>query len=224
MCQRFSNTAELAEIEQYFNIDTNLTNYRKRYNISPTQELTIVMRSDHRLHLESSRWGLFPFWGKDAVNANIDTVYRNPSYPKMIDRQRCVIPCNGFYYWRTEGKKAYPVRVVLPNRQVFGIAGLYETWRDTRKDEIRTCTLLMTSSNEIIREFDERMPAILSQEGMELWLDAGVMGVDRLKTALQSYEQTDMHVYPVSPIIANDNVDVLECIEPIDLRKAWVKA
>lgn len=46
---------------------------------------------------------MFPYWGKDAVNADLRNVHQNPTYRKLVDKQRCVIPCNGFCYWRQEG-------------------------------------------------------------------------------------------------------------------------
>lgn len=223
MCRRFSLSAELHEVQEHFHIDTVSTLYQKRFNIAPTQEMAVIMKSGNELQLDQSRWGLFPFWGKDAINANIDTVHVNPAYPKMIDRQRCVIPCNGFYYWRKEGKKTYPVRVVMPNRQLFGIAGLYENWRDTRGVEVRTCTLLMTKSNSVILEFDSRMPAILDQEGMDVWLDSSVRGINYVRPYLRTYDETQMEVYPVSPLMMNETFDSSECVQPMDLKTAWVK-
>ena len=83
--------------------------------------------------LDEYRWGLVPYWGKDAVNADITTVDQNPTYRKAIDTRRCVIPCNGLYYWRTVGKRSYALRTVIGDHEIFGMAGLYETWRDARE-------------------------------------------------------------------------------------------
>ncbi|WP_018757969.1 SOS response-associated peptidase [Paenibacillus terrigena] len=223
MCRRFSLSADLNEVQEYFKIDTVLTYYRKRYNIAPTQDMAIIMREGNERRLDQSRWGLFPFWGKDAINADIDAVHRNPAYPKMIDRRRCIIPCNGFYYWRTVGKRSYPIRVVMKNRGIFGVAGLYENWRDTRGVEVRTCTLLMTNANTTVREFDSRMPAILDEEGMEAWLDPNLRGVNNLRSYLRPHEDTRMDMYPVSPLLANDAFDTMECIQQMDMKMAWVK-
>ena len=41
---------------------------------------------------------------------------------------------------------------------------------------MRTCTVLMTEANEAIREFETRMPAILSEENMEKWLNPEIQG------------------------------------------------
>lgn len=223
MCRRFSLTAELNDLEQHFAIDQVITYYRKRYNIAPTQEISGVYVEGGQRRLDQFRWGLFPFWGKDALNANLNTVHSNPSYPKMLERRRCIIPCSGFYYWKTVGKKSYPVRVVMKNRKVFGLAGLYEIWKDTRLEPVRTCTIVMTEPNDTIREFDHQMPAIMGLESMEQWLDPNVNEKKQLEALLQPYDAAWMDAYPVTPLIGNDQLDSCECIEQMDLKLAWVK-
>ncbi|KAA2302194.1 SOS response-associated peptidase, partial [Clostridioides difficile] len=146
-----------------------------------------ILHQDGERVLDEFRWGFIPFWGRDAVNANLMTVHENPSYYKLVETKRCVIPCNGLYYWRQEGKKSYAVRVVMPDRGLFGIAGLYEVWKDTRKEPLRTCTMLMTGANMVTREFGSKMPAILSEEEINTWLDPANTRVTQLLPLLKSY-------------------------------------
>ncbi|OZB95190.1 SOS response-associated peptidase [Paenibacillus sp. XY044] len=223
MCQRFSMAAELPEVQEHFQIDRVMYYYKNRYNISPTQHMPVVLQQDGARILDEFRWGFIPYWGKDAINADLRNVHQNPSYRKMVDKQRCVIPCNGFYYWKKEGKKSYPVRVVLKNRGMFGVAGLYEIWRDTRGEPLRTCTLVMTDANPLIGEFDSRMPAILSPGDMDRWLDEHTMELDALNPILRTHTAEEMHLYAVTPLIDNDAHDTEECIQEMDLERAWVK-
>ena len=137
MCQRFSMAAELPEIREHFQIERVMYYYKNRYNISPTQHTPVVLQQDGERVLDEFRWGFIPYWGKDAINADLRNVHQNPSYRKMVDKQRCIIPCNGFYYWKQEGKKSYPVRVVMNNRDMFGVAGLFEIWWDTRGEPLQ---------------------------------------------------------------------------------------
>lgn len=222
MCRRFSMSAGIDEVGKHFGINRVMYYFKNRYNISPTQTIPVILHDQGEKILDEFRWGLVPYWGKDAVNADLHTVDQNPTYRKAVESRRCVIPCNGFYYWRTVGKKSYAVRVVMPNNELFGVAGLYETWRDAKGEDMRTCTMLMTGANVFIREFEERMPAILSNDDMEKWLNPEAVGMNHLQPLLRTYDGT-MRIYPVTPMIANDNHDHHQCIEEMDLKLAWVK-
>lgn len=223
MCQRFSMAAELPEVQKHFHIERVMYYYKQRYNISPTQHTPVILQRSGERILDEFRWGFIPFWGKDAVNADLRNVHRNPSYRKMVDKQRCVIPCNGFYYWRNEGRKSYPVRVVMKTRGMFGVAGLFEIWRDARGEAVRTCTLVMTDANPLIGEFESRMPAILSPEDMTRWLHEDTHDLEELQPILRPHAAENMHAYAVTPLIDNDRHDTAECIREMDLKQAWVK-
>ncbi|WP_310832171.1 SOS response-associated peptidase [Paenibacillus pedocola] len=223
MCQRFSMAAELPEVQEHFQIDRVMYYYKNRYNISPTQHTPVVLQQNGVRILDEFRWGFIPYWGKDAINADLRNVHQNSSYRKMVDKQRCVIPCNGFYYWKKEGKKEYPVRVIMKNGSMFGVAGLYEIWRDTRGEPLRTCTLVMTDANPLIGEFESRMPAILSRENMARWLDENTNDLDALDPILRPHVTEEMHAYAVTPLIDNDEHDTDECIREWDLKRPLVK-
>ena len=111
----------------------------------------------------------------------------------------------------------------MPDRGLFGIAGLYEIWKDTRKQPLRTCTMLMTGANMVTREFGSKMPAILSEEEINTWLDPANTRVTQLLPLLKSYNTTDMNLYPVTPMVANDEHDCYECVEEMDLKLAYVR-
>lgn len=222
MCRRFSMSAGIDEVGEHFGISRVMYYYKNRYNISPMQGVPVIVQEAGEKVLDEYRWGLVPYWGKDAVNANLHTVDQNPTYRKAVDTRRCVIPSNGFYYWRTVGKKSYAVRVVMPNNELFGVAGLYETWQDAKGEKMRTCTMLMADANVFIREFEERMPAILSVDDIEKWLNPELKGFNNLQPLLKTFDGT-MRIYPVTPLVANDNHDDKQCIEEMDLKLAWVK-
>ncbi|MBT2287647.1 SOS response-associated peptidase [Paenibacillus albidus] len=223
MCQRFSMAAELPEVQEHFQIERVMYFYKNRYNISPTQHTPVVLQQNGVRILDEFRWGFIPYWGKDAINADLRNVHQNSSYRKMVDKQRCIIPCNGFYYWKIEGKMSYPVRVVMKNHGLFGVAGLYEIWRDTRGEPLRTCSLVMTEANPLIGEFESRMPAILSPEDITQWLDEKTSDLNAMDSILRPHSAEEMHAYAVTPLIDDDRHDTVECIREMDLKRAWVK-
>ena len=56
-------------------------------------------------------WGLIPHWAADPsignrmINARAETLTELPSVKPLVDRRRCIIPADGFYEWRKEGKR-----------------------------------------------------------------------------------------------------------------------
>ena len=222
MCRRFSMSSELETVRGQFDINQVMYFYKKRYNISPTQTMPVIVCNEGQRVLDEYRWGLVPYWGKDAVNADLQTVYRNPSYRKIVESRRCIIPCSGFYYMRTVGKKSYAVRVIARDQEMLGVAGLYETWRNAKGEDIRTCTMVMTEANETIREFDDRMPAIMQQGDLDYWLRAESADIEDLLVRLRTY-RGQMHTYPVTPLVGRDDHDHRMCIEEMDLKQAWIK-
>ncbi|WII38076.1 SOS response-associated peptidase [Paenibacillus thiaminolyticus] len=224
MCRRFSLTADLPDIIEQFEVDKVMIHYRHRYNISPTQTVPVVLQRNGVRILDEYRWGMVPFWGKDSLNADIYSVQGNPAYWKVVERQRCIIPCSGFYYWRREGKKSFPVRTVLGGKDVFGVAGLYEQWKDAKGQAHSTCTIVMTRANDLVAEFDGRMPAILEREAIGAWLDPAVTEVEALARLLVPYDPAGMTAYPVTVLVNNDEYDTSDCIkEATDLKYAYVK-
>ena len=67
----------------------------------------------HRLRREMAllQWGLVPSWSKDAnadggglINARAKTLEQKPSFAESFLRRRCLIPADGFYEWKRNGK------------------------------------------------------------------------------------------------------------------------
>ena len=57
-----------------------------------------------------------------------------------------------------------------------GFAGLYETYCDATGGEIDTALIITTAANALLRQLDDRMPAIVDPKNFAAWLD--VDGVD----------------------------------------------
>jgi putative SOS response-associated peptidase YedK len=52
----------------------------------------------------------------------------------------------------------------------FGIAGLWENWKDPRGEWQRTFAILTVPPNELVAEIHDRMPAILRPEHYTRWM------------------------------------------------------
>ncbi len=213
MCGRFS----LYDIPEFFreyqiNIPEEVA---PRANIAPTQTILGIVR-EQDYEVRRFRWGLIPFWSDTVstgmINARAETVDRKPTFRQSFRERRCLIPADGFYEWKREGKRKQPYRITIRERKVFSFAGLWESWTSPEGDRIDSCCIITTEPNETVRPVHNRMPVVLPKAVESLWLD--VSGDhQKLKEVLQPYPSEEMVIYPVSDRInspAHDHPDLME--------------
>ena len=144
------------------------------------------------LELQSFRWGLIPFWTKDekqadeikrmTLNARADTIFSKPSFREPIRSKRCIVPSTGYFEWRHEGIRKIPYYIYVKDEPIFSMAGIYDSWLDKSTGEaISTFSIITTEANPLtdyIHNTKHRMPAILSREDEEMWLDPALDKAD----------------------------------------------
>jgi putative SOS response-associated peptidase YedK len=148
------------------------------------------------------------------INARAETVAEKPSFCNAFARRRCLVVADGFFEWRPAGKRKIPVYIFLKSKQPFGLAGLYETWRAPDGKEIRTCTIITTDANDLVRPAHDRMPVILPGDAEDRWLDSGERSRDGLLRLLKPYPADEMAAYDVTPIVNSAAHDAPDCILP----------
>ena len=149
------------------------------------------------------------------VNARKETLLEKPSFKNLMATKRCLVLADGFFEWRHVGQEKRPLRIRIKARDVFGMAGLYDTWADQNGNKTSTCTVITITSNELMKDIHARMPVILSKEDENLWLDRSVQDPVRLMSILNPYPASDMYAYPVSSVVGNVRNDSPECIAPL---------
>ena len=116
-------------------------------------------------------------------------------------RRRCLVIADGFYEWQRVGKARRPMRVVLKSGEPFAFAGLWDLWRDPAGDIVRSCTIITTEPNELLRPIHNRMPVILPEELESFWLDDKVQDPLALADILSPYPAEAMQAYEVSSLV-----------------------
>ncbi|MFQ5612923.1 MAG: SOS response-associated peptidase [Anaerolineae bacterium] len=218
MCGRFTLTANAEAIQAAFNVQTINAELLPRYNIAPTQPVAVVLSNGER-HLEMFRWGLIPFWAKDPaignrmINARAETVAEKPSFKTPLKHKRCLVVSDGFYEWRKEESGKTPMYIRLASGEPFAFAGLWDTW--SKQDEpLNSCTIITTAPNEFMAPIHNRMPAILTPEAIDVWLDPSETNPERLLPLLRPYPPESMTAHAVSRLVNSPANDVPACIEP----------
>lgn len=199
MCGSFILLTDLSIIVETFRIAEVACPYRTGGAIFPGQPVSAVIKEGVN-KLVDFRWGLIPSWsrdpsvGKGMFNARAETLAQKPSFKEAFRRRRCLVLADGFYEWQRSGRLKIPLQFSLKSGRPFGMAGLYETWFAPGEGPIRTCTIITTKPNDLIRPVHDRMPVILGREAQELWLDPRPVDPGKLAPILKPYPAEEMAV------------------------------
>jgi len=220
MCGRFVLVSDLAAIEEAFGVPPSSVEISKSYNIAPGITVAAVIVEETR-RLVRFTWGLVPSWAKDPsignrlINARAETLAEKPSFRNALKGRRCLIIADGFYEWQKQGKRKVPMYFCLTSEKPFAFAGLYELWTSPDGEALRTCTIITTAANDLVRPIHSRMPAILPHTHETLWLDPGIHDTHRLLPLLKPYEADNMTMYEVAPLVNSPFYDSPACITPV---------
>jgi len=184
MCGRYQNRAEKQRIAEAFRVGIPPTfEILPSYNIAPqtTQPIVRLSRDTPEREIALLRWGLVPFFAKDAkvgystVNARAETVTTSPVFREAMKRRRCLVPATGFYEWKKLDKKTkQPWTIELAEGDVFAFAGLWDRWKDRATGSVlETYTIITTDPNDLVQPLHDRMPVILAPQDHARWLDPG---------------------------------------------------
>lgn len=227
MCGRYTLTVLPQLLAEEFELD-ELESLRPRYNIAPTQSAPVVRLAggDERRELVMHKWGLIPPWAKDPtignrmINARAETAAEKPAFREAMKRQRCLVPCTGFYEWKTlnpgakkSAKQPYCIR--RRDEGIFAFAGLWDRWRSPDGEEIRSFAILTTEPNELMRELHDRMPVILPREAYGVWLDNQLLDAGRAASLLRPYPADELVAHPVSNRVNNPHHDDPSCLQAV---------
>jgi putative SOS response-associated peptidase YedK len=222
MCGRFALYSDAVTLARRFEADA-LPKLRPRYNVAPTQDIPIVRDEDGIRRFALAHWGLIPSWAKDrdigyhTINARAETIADKPAFRSAFKHRRCLIPADGFYEWQAlpGSKVKQPWFIALRDRQPMALAGLWETWRSPGGDEIKSCSIIVTEANELMRPIHERMPVILAPKDWEAWLKMAPRDVHFLQALLEPYPDEGMAAWKVSTTVNNPRHDSEECVDPV---------
>ncbi|MCP3746601.1 SOS response-associated peptidase [Paenibacillus sp. A3M_27_13] len=209
MCGRFTLAADKNDVMDTFSVEDMHYEHTPRYNIAPSQTIAVINNNNGRRVLDGYRWGLVPRWAKDMkigfsmINARAETLDTKPAFRNLLAKNRVVIPADGFYEWLKEDDGKQPYRFVLKEQGVFGFAGLYDEWKDSKGDILRSCTIITTQPNELVQYVHDRMPVILDKEAVDEWLDPGISKTEHVLEMLRPYPAGLMNSYPVSKAVGN---------------------
>lgn len=227
MCGRYRLSRRKQIIEEHFETQPWDDDWNPRYNIARTQPIPVIRQHPKEpiRQLALMRWGLIPSWARDPsaaakmINARSETAATKPAFRDPLRLRRCLIPTDGFYEWKRDGKTKQPFCFEVNKGQLFAFAGLWDRWKDPSGNWIKTCSILTTTPNTVTASIHDRMPVILDPDSYDLWLDPGMQDVRAISELLKPYDAHSMRCYPVSPRVNHVENDDEDCSRRIEVAQ-----
>jgi len=145
---------------------------------------------------------------------------RKPYWYELLTSQRCLIPANGFIEWGDEemipkGEKKKSGLFYLKDRRPFFFAGVSDTVVDDQGRPFTSVNIITTQPNALLSALPHhRMPAILRDEDVALWMDRNV-GNGKAAKLLHETPAEEMDFHHLGPLVNNARNDVPEALEPV---------
>jgi putative SOS response-associated peptidase YedK len=207
MCGRYT-LYQADHLSDRFNLVTKpLIAVQDNYNVTPGQNMPIVVGNKAGNGLELMIWGLVPSWAKDTkigyklINARAESIFEKPMWRSAIEHCRCLVPARGFYEWKVQddGKSKQPFYIHPKDQDFFSFAGLWSTYKDIEGYVIKSFSIITTSPNKEMTGVHNRMPVILKPGDEAHWLAPSLESKEAIQAFLHPYEDDKLDLYMVSP-------------------------
>ena len=142
-------------------------------------------------------WGIQPSWSKRLlINAQSETVLSKGTFKEAIKTHRCLIPCSGWYEWRTEQGKKQKYLFSHVNDEPFLMAGIWYA-KQSNNEELNSepkqqLVTLTTAPNDKCAEYHQRMPVIVLPQYRDFWLHS------RAEQLAPLFDAIDQHYIKVA--------------------------
>jgi putative SOS response-associated peptidase YedK len=210
MCGRYASTRGRQELVDFFGVDVDEADeLEPDFNVAPTKPVPVILTRDVR-ELHVARWGLVPFWAKDAsggarmINARVETAHEKPAFRRSFALHRCLVPADGYYEWETTEDGVKQPHFIRPaDGDVLPMAGLYAVWRSPEAPggRLLTCTVITTEATDDVGRIHDRMPMLVEPERFAAWLDPALTQPDEVRSLLVPAAQGRLTSYPVSTAV-----------------------
>lgn len=165
MCGRFSINKTITPIvSELFNTSFSA---ETNNNLSPSQSVSTIVKGSSSYSQVNALWGIKPNWSKKLIiNAQSETVASKPTFKQAFQHQRCLVPCNGWFEWRTEEGKKIKYFFEHANKMPLYMAGILFQSEQT---ELVTLT---TKPNKKCSEYHKRMPVLIFAKDKDYWFNS----------------------------------------------------
>jgi len=178
MCGRFSIAVKIGYLAERFGVREPPEISLPMFNIAPGEAVP-VMTGTGGTQITMMHWGLTPLWTKGErpaltpINAKAEGLTEKKLFRPHLLHGRCIVPATGFYEWKKSGNQKSPYYFRMKTQEIFGMAGLCDSWKAPDGRIVGSFTIITTSPNSRVLPVHNRMPAILKREDEKKWLAPG---------------------------------------------------
>jgi len=220
MCNRYSSTKNEAKLELR-KAAIVIANLFTRYNVAPQTPAPVALFAGDQVTSRVMHWGMRGFHGQLVTNAKSETARHKPLFRNAWAQRRCVIPADGFYEWKTEGRAKLPYRFALKDDALFWFAGIWNEEQSALKQSNfsgqtdaaleERYVILTREANADVRRLHTRMPVILAPDELDPWLSADTPR----EWVPRGVEEGALRSFRVSSAVSTPGLEMPDCITPL---------
>ncbi|WP_425446475.1 SOS response-associated peptidase [Dethiothermospora halolimnae] len=189
MCGRYQLNVKLESILFRYDIPKTVLSFYPKTEVFPSNEAPVILREDNK-KFKMLKWGFKPsFTNKLLINARSESVDIKSSFKDAFKTKRCLIPANSFFEWKNVDGEKVKYKISLRNKDIFSMAGIYNSFINKAGERFDSFVILTTSSNEAMKDIHSRMPVIIDKNNEDIWLDNSIQDLAKLKKLLKPWEK-----------------------------------
>ena len=208
--------SNISFISKTFKIDDK--NIESIYNAFPTKKLPIITLENNNVKFEY--WGSTDKFSKNNTLANrlINVDFNKAKKSNIISTQfkldRCLIPCDGFYFWKNFSKKEKtPYYFKYTKEKLIYCVGIRETFQDFSGNSFKYFYFLTDQSTEKWKKFTPKIPILFDIRYLDIWFSK-TTSINKISSFINPIKFDDFNFYTVSPYFENNNRDDISLINP----------
>ena len=215
MCGRFASYKNLNKLKNIFNITNSDFNITQSYNISPGQNVNIILSYKLENYLLESNWG-YTFINSNTqnkqmvINSRIETINSKLLFKDSFLKRKCIIPANGYFEWSQKEGEKKPYLIQLGCGELIYFAGV---WRKEKynDDKRRVFSIITKAANKKINQIHHRMPVVLNANNAQDYLETKDNNL-----IFDNFEDVDLNFSEVSKYVNNPKNNDEKCITTIN--------
>lgn len=215
MCGRFASYKNLNKLKNIFDVINSDFNITQSYNVSPGQDVNIILSYKFENYLLSSNWGYNFINSKtqnnqSVINSRIETINSKLLFKDSFLKRKCIIPVNGYFEWSIQEGEKKPYFIQLGAGELIYLAGV---WRKEKynDDKRRVFSIITKAANSKINKIHHRMPVVLNTNNAQDYLETKDNDL-----IFNNYEDVDLNITEVSKYVNNPKNNDEKCIATIN--------
>jgi len=204
-------------VKNSFHLDEGLT--KSIYNAFPTKKLPIIsIENNDKVSL--NYWGSNDEFSRNnslarrLINVDISKVKKSNILTNQFKINRCLIPCDGFYFWKNINsidKRPYYFKYIKD--KLIYCVGIRESFEDFSGNKFMYFYFLTSPSSLEWKKFTLRVPLFFDMRYFDIWFDKK-SSINKILPFLSVLKIQDYKNYIVSPYFQNVKLNNDSLIQP----------